>query len=75
MEITRNLFESMRFPNYVDAIDTTHKPIIAPLFNTKDLYNRKDFIRLMQWSYVMGKKGIYKMYFNRKSEGYENDNV
>ena len=43
METARQLFANRRFPNCVGAIDGTHIPILAPLINKSDFYNRKGF--------------------------------
>ena len=43
METARQLFANIRFPNCVGAIDGTHIPILAPLINKSDFYNRKGF--------------------------------
>ena len=38
---TRQLFANRSFPNCVGAIDGTYIPILAPLINKSDFYNRK----------------------------------
>ena len=74
LEIAKNLFLNRKFPNCVGAIDGTHIPILAPLINKEDFFNRKGFYSINAMAVCDGKKryllskicnyNLYKMKYN-----------
>ena len=55
-EIAKNLFLNRKFPNCVGAIDGTRIPILAPLINKEDFFNRKGFYSINAMAVCDGKK-------------------